>query len=134
MTGFPPAGSPYGSLGGLANNSLGPTSSAYAQALQAAQLQAMHAMALQAQVMRSRPLPRWMRPDPKQSDTLGWRSWVWNEGVEMLVSPHQMTAWPTTELIAEHWSDQDALRGAAGIHARLVPKHWKIIGWPDDES
>jgi hypothetical protein len=82
----------------------------------------------------SRPLPRWLRPDPKQPDTMGWRAWVWHPGIKMLVSPHQYTPWTVDRLIAERWSDEDALRGAAGIHARLVPKHWKIIGWPDDES
>lgn len=26
------------------------------------------------------------------------------------------------------WSEADAVRGVAGIHAHLVPKHWKIMG------
>lgn len=79
-----------------------------------------------------RALPRWLKPDPKQPDTMGWRAWLWDG--EWLISPHQGTLWPTMDLVAACWSEEDAVRGSAGIHARLVPRHWKIVGWPDDAS
>ncbi len=79
-------------------------------------------------------LPRLCRPDPKQPDTLGWRSWLWHEGHSFLMSPHHHTAWPQAHLTAASWSEEEALRGSAGIHARLVPRHWRILGWPDDHA
>lgn len=82
----------------------------------------------------STSLPRLLRPDPEVGDTMGWRSWLWHDGYKLLVSPHYETLWESAELSAAHWSDDDAVRGVAGIHARLVPRHWKIVGWPDDES
>lgn len=62
-------------------------------------------------------------------DTLGWRAWIWDGRV--LRSPHQRTAWETRELRAEAWSDDDALRGVQGIHARRMPRDWLRAGWPD---
>lgn len=85
-------------------------------------------------IASDKPLPRWVKPDPKVPDTMGWRAWVWESGQEVLVSPHQGTGWPDAHLTAARWSEDDALRGSAGIHARRVPRHWKIVGWPDDHS
>lgn len=82
----------------------------------------------------SRHLPRWLKPDPKVPDTFGWRSWVWHTGHELLISPHHMVLWDKPYLGAAYWDDANILRGNAGIHARLVPKHWKILGWPDDDA
>lgn len=75
--------------------------------------------------------PRWMKPDPRQPDTLGWRAWVWDPVDELLRSPHQGSLWLVSQFCADTWSDEGAVRGTVGLHARLVPKHWKIIGWPD---
>ncbi len=79
-------------------------------------------------------LPSFAKPDTKQPDTLGWRAWLWSEDVERLVSPHQSTPWPDDTLIVPHWDEGDAVRGTSGIHARLVPKNWRIIGWPDGDG
>lgn len=84
--------------------------------------------------MPPRAIPRWLRPDPQLPNTLGWRAWLWSEQHQCLVSPHQATPWPTPLLTAAEWNAEEALRGSAGIHARLVPRHWKIVGWPDDDS
>ena len=65
---------------------------------------------------------RAMAVDPDAPDTLGWRGWNWQEGV--LVSPLQHTPWHDATLKAEQWSDEEAVRGAAGIHARRMPKDW----------
>lgn len=66
------------------------------------------------------------RPDPRQPDTLGWREWVWNGSY--LVSPSQGTEWRGAEHIAHQWDEADVIRGVAGIHALLVPRHWKLLG------
>jgi hypothetical protein len=42
----------------------------------------------------------------------------------VLVSPIQRTPWQEASLHAERWSDSAAVRGEAGIHARLVPADW----------
>ncbi len=76
------------------------------------------------------PLAEYARPDARHPDTLGWRMWVWSESDRCLKSPHQDTLWPVAELSAAAWSDDDAVRGVAGIHARLLPKAWRLIGWP----
>lgn len=74
-----------------------------------------------------------LRPDPAQPDTLGWREWRWVEPTDPrhihghLESPSQRTPWPEAELVVPHWDDGDAVRGVSGIHAHLVPKHWKIV-------
>jgi hypothetical protein len=65
---------------------------------------------------------RAMAIDPDAPDTLGWRAWSWQSGV--LVSPLRRTQWQDGTLKAEQWSDQEALRGEAGIHARRMPKDW----------
>ena len=70
---------------------------------------------------------RALNRDPKQPDTLGWREWVWDENSQRLKSPSQGTFWPEAELVVPHWDEAEAVRGAAGIHAHLVPKHWKIL-------
>jgi hypothetical protein len=67
----------------------------------------------------------WMRPDPRVPDTLGWREWLWNG--ERLRSPVRSTFWPTAELTAETWTDEGGVRGEVGIHAHLVPRHWKVV-------
>jgi hypothetical protein len=58
-------------------------------------------------------------------DTLGWRGWR-IEG-DVLVSPLRGTPWPEAILLAGKWSDSRALRGVAGIHARRVPRGWRLI-------
>jgi hypothetical protein len=67
-------------------------------------------------------------PSRTMPDTLGWRVWQWNG--RTLVSPHQHTCWDTPELRAEHWSDESAVRGECGIHARRMPHNWRLAGWP----
>ncbi len=65
--------------------------------------------------------------DPKQPDTLGWREWIWDDEHKCLKSPSMGTLWPTADLRAEAWDSLEVIRGKAGIHAVLVPKHWKIL-------
>ncbi len=72
--------------------------------------------------------PNWLKPDPKQPDTLGWREWIWSEADQRLQSPSQKTVWPEAELVVPAWDDGEAVRGVSGVHAHLVPKHWKILG------
>lgn len=79
-------------------------------------------------------LPSFAKPDPAQPDTLGWRAWLWSEEHQLLESPHQHTIWPEAELVVPNWDEGEAVRGSAGIHARLVPKNWRIIGWPDGDG
>ena len=45
----------------------------------------------------------------------------------MLVSPMQRTPWHEASLRAEQWSDSDAVRGVAGIHARRMPCDWRRV-------
>jgi len=73
-------------------------------------------------------VPNFLKADPKQPDTLGWREWTWNAENECLQSPSQGTLWPTERHKADKWNKDDAVRGVAGIHALLVPRHWKILG------
>lgn len=68
-----------------------------------------------------------MRPDPKLPDTLGFREWRWQADDKVLQSPVQGTLWETECLSAEVWDEGEAIRGVAGIHALLVPRHWKIL-------
>jgi hypothetical protein len=64
------------------------------------------------------------RPDPDAPATLGWRVWAWREG--RLVSPVRHTVWPEDGILeAEDWSDEAAVRGVAGIHARRMPLDWR---------
>jgi hypothetical protein len=70
----------------------------------------------------------WQRataPAADMPDTLGWRVWNWDGRV--LVSPIQGTPWHEPSLRAEQWSDSDAVRGVAGIHARRMPCDWRRI-------
>lgn len=60
---------------------------------------------------------------PAFKDIFGFRTWEMRSGI--LFSPQQNTPWPTPMLEAENWSVSAALRGRAGIHARLVPRSWK---------
>jgi hypothetical protein len=62
-------------------------------------------------------------PAPDAPDTLGWRGWRWNG--QVLVSPIQKTEWHDSALRIEEWSDNDAVRGHAGIHARRLPRDWR---------
>lgn len=71
--------------------------------------------------------PPHLKADPKQPDTLGWREWRWSDADECLESPSQHTKWPEAELVVPNWDEGDAVRGVSGIHAHLVPKHWKIL-------
>lgn len=80
-------------------------------------------------------LPMAALPDHSQPTTLGWRAWYWiTPPLQMkprLISPHMHTEWPTPELHVEApWDDSDVLRGASGIHARLMPRDWRRAGWP----
>jgi hypothetical protein len=65
---------------------------------------------------------RAMAIDPDAPDTLGWRAWNCRGGV--LLSPLRRTTWHEATLKAEQWSDEQAVRGEAGIHARRMPKDW----------
>jgi hypothetical protein len=65
---------------------------------------------------------RAMAIDPDAPDTLGWRAWNCQGGV--LLSPLRRTTWHEASLKAEQWSDEQAVRGEAGIHARRMPKDW----------
>ena len=63
--------------------------------------------------------------DPGQPDTLGWRVWFWDRRKERLLSPHRNTVWETPELRVKKWSNAEALRGLAGIHACRMPYDWR---------
>jgi hypothetical protein len=65
---------------------------------------------------------RAMEIDTHAPDILGWRGWNWQRGV--LMSPLRRTPWHDATLKAEQWSDEQAVRGEAGIHARRMPKDW----------
>ena len=43
----------------------------------------------------------------------------------MLLSPTRRTAWLDPELRCDDWDTSEAVRGATGIHAHLVPEHWE---------
>lgn len=81
--------------------------------------------AANAQFARS-SAPRWLKPDPKQPDTLGWRQWDWDADHKCLRSPSQGTLWETDRHVVPQWDEADVVRGVAGVHALLVPRHWKI--------
>ncbi|HZT90315.1 MAG TPA: hypothetical protein VFA12_20410 [Stellaceae bacterium] len=68
---------------------------------------------------------RAIAPDPQAPRNLGWRVWYWSG--QRLVSPQQRTAWPEDGILrAENWSDAAAVRGEAGIHARRLPRDWRL--------
>lgn len=69
------------------------------------------------------------KPDSAAPDTLGWRCWLWDSALKRLRSPHRGTVWRTACLSAEHWSDEGAVRGVSGIHARRMPQDWLRAGW-----
>ncbi len=101
-----------------------------ANAWQQNQMMLAHATAHQNLLMQQGLIPsppKMIRPDPTQPDTLGWREWVWDADHKCLKSPQQETLWESDHLAARHWSNEDAVRGVAGIHAMLVPRHWKIL-------
>jgi hypothetical protein len=62
-------------------------------------------------------------PSAEAPDTLGWRGWRLKGG--LLVSPLRNTPWLDSTLRAERWSDCAAVCGAAGIHARRLPRDWR---------
>lgn len=64
--------------------------------------------------------------------TFGWRCWTWDG--RTLISPSQRTPWESEILEAEDYSDESAVRGVGGIHARLVPRDWKRAFWPNNET
>lgn len=68
-------------------------------------------------------------PDPAAPNTLGWRCWTWDAKLRCLVSPHRATPWHSETLTAADYSDCDACRGVSGIHARLLPRDWRLAGW-----
>lgn len=97
-------------------------------AQQAAEQQALaQAQAQQSFLQLPSRHPNFLKADPKQPDTLGWREWVWDGANKCLRSPSQGTLWPTDRHVADKWSKDDAVRGVAGIHALLVPRHWKLL-------
>jgi len=61
---------------------------------------------------------------------LGWREWLYYDNV--LVSPHQLTAWDRAGLRADRWSDAALVRGEAGIHAHWPPRRHSTIRRPLD--
>lgn len=71
------------------------------------------------------------RPDTAAPTTLGWRAWVWDDAERCLRSPHRGTPWIGPDLHVEHWDECEVLRGAAGIHARLMPRDWLRAAWTD---
>jgi hypothetical protein len=79
-------------------------------------------------VIANSPSQNVLKPDPSQPDTLGWREWLWSPADKMIKSPSTGTLWPEAELVVPAWDDGEAVRGVSGIHAHLVPKHWKILG------
>ncbi len=89
-------------------------------------LMAQAQMGLLSAVPHPPPMPQFKR-DPRVPDTMGWREWVWNSAEECLQSPVQLTLWREAHLKAETWDKKDVIRGVAGIHALLVPKHWKVM-------
>ncbi len=93
----------------------------------AQQLLMQQSTALQNQIMPPPMMPSWHKPDSTQPDTLGWREWKWDDAQKCLVSPSQGTLWPTAKHTAFNWSEGDAVRGLAGIHALLVPRHWRVL-------
>lgn len=64
------------------------------------------------------------RPSPDYPNTMGWRAWRWNMAAGVLTSPVQGTPWTGHELRCTDWDETEVVRGAAGIHAHLVPEHW----------
>lgn len=70
------------------------------------------------------------RPDTAAPNTLGWRAWVWDDAERCLRSPHRGIPWIGPDLRVERWDESEALRGVAGIHARLMPRDWIRAGWP----
>jgi hypothetical protein len=62
-----------------------------------------------------------MAPSTGAPNTLGWRGWRFAR------SPVQRTPWYEHMLRAEEWSDSDAVRGQAGIRARLVSNDWRRV-------
>lgn len=71
------------------------------------------------------------KPSDAFPNTLGWRTWVWDITTNELRSPVQGTAWNGTELRCETWDESDVIRGAAGIHAHLVPDNWHKLVVPE---
>lgn len=63
--------------------------------------------------------------DPAYDDTMGFRSWDVDLAQGVLVSPQQHTPWHDAELHCEQWSENDVVRGVAGIHAHFVPIGWR---------
>ena len=83
---------------------------------------AIHDQRYKQQQKRREAQQRAMAVDPDAPDTLGWRAWNCRGG--LLLSPLRRTHWHDATLKAETWSDEQAVRGAAGIHARRMPKDW----------
>ncbi len=97
--------------------------------LQQAQIDALAQVQAQQTFLNHPSLqPNWMIPDRKQPDTLGWREWTWNAEQKCLQSPQMGTLWKSEKHKAVGWSRDDAVRGVAGIHAHLVPRHWRLLG------
>lgn len=73
-------------------------------------------------------------PSRSAPSTLGWRAWNWDAVARVLRSPHRGTPWPTAACQASAWSDEDALRGRAGIHARRMPRDWRRAIWKPSDT
>lgn len=73
-------------------------------------------------------------PSHARPDTQGWRGWVWDTRNSCLKSPAQGTLWDCgPELRVTDWSESDAVRGHAGIHACRLPRgDWRAAHPPSD--
>ena len=78
-------------------------------------------------------IPRlWMTKHEKDNLHLGWRIWFWSPYHERLFSPFRGAVWDTPELrVKAPWVDSEAVRGVAGVHARLLPEGWENKEHPD---
>lgn len=72
-------------------------------------------------------------PSYARSNTLGWRTWIWDRKHKCLKSPSQGTLWHGPDLIADNWIQAEVVRGHGGIHACRLPRgDWKTANKPHD--
>src|SRR5260370_5901316 len=62
--------------------------------------------------------------DPSIPNTLGWRGWDWDSSRNLLCSQVQLTPWEGPDIRVPKWDTSEAVRGAHGIHACLMPLDW----------
>lgn len=65
---------------------------------------------------------RWPARDGDGS-LIGWRYWDLDHLRSQLRSPVQQTMWTGPVLRADGWSEEDAVRGAVGVHAAVSPAY-----------